>query len=353
MSERIKAVVVGMGRWGRNIAGTIANNLPREEIELISVYSQSRLTIDDALTKRPLNYMPNIITGDFDIKRIRETGANTLFLAVPVKYLVGYTVLGVENDFDVFAEKPLAVKVVDIDRIEQRAKEKGRIVGVGYINDYNSAVQKLLEDLKAGVIGDVEDVSALYTSNGPLRVKGDVLSEVLVHPISLLPLLLPEQLLQSVSAKGRNVLRQGGGHRGLEEKATVEWDYENLSVTMIGSWIRGLKRQRLELMCSKKHVVYDGFAVYGDSRKPRARLRYSDSRKEIEEGKAQGDETFVDQTFSNVEPLEAELRHFAECCNKREEPKTGLTRVREVTKLLELAYKSFPEGEVVDVLSTN
>jgi predicted dehydrogenase len=75
--------------------------------------------------------------------------------------------LSLEAGLDVFAEKPLANTVEQCREIVGRVEKSGRKFMVGHVLRFTEAIEKMKQRLDAGLIGDLEVVTAEEVINGP------------------------------------------------------------------------------------------------------------------------------------------------------------------------------------------
>lgn len=74
--------------------------------------------------------------------------------------LTKYALMAVEHDFDVHMDKPGGFDVDLFKNLIKTAKERNKILHLGYMYRYNPAVQKLFEKADNGELGEIYSVEA-------------------------------------------------------------------------------------------------------------------------------------------------------------------------------------------------
>jgi len=91
-----------------------------------------------------------------------------------------------DRGLDVFVEKPLASSVADAERIVTRARERARVIQVGHIERFNSAVQAALPSIGRPLFIEVHRLA-------PFNLRGadvSVVMDLMIHDLDLLGLLV-------------------------------------------------------------------------------------------------------------------------------------------------------------------
>ncbi|HKW15520.1 MAG TPA: Gfo/Idh/MocA family oxidoreductase [Candidatus Krumholzibacteria bacterium] len=140
---------------------------------------------------------------DADAARAREAAAefgatafdslDALFSAVNAVSVVTTTsahaevaLTALDRGLDVFVEKPLTASVADGERVVTRARERGRLLQVGHIERFNSAVQAALPSIGRPLFVEVHRLA-------PFNLRGadvSVVMDLMIHDLDLLRLLV-------------------------------------------------------------------------------------------------------------------------------------------------------------------
>jgi len=138
MRSPIKTAIIGVGRWGKNVARELYNSS-----ELIGYAARTNAHDTWAAEAIPNAKRMSIseICADPSIEAVAIT------TPIATHYQIARQCLEAEKH--VFVEKPLAMTFEEAKVLEQKAYEKKRILAVGYIFLYHPAFQKIQELTKA------------------------------------------------------------------------------------------------------------------------------------------------------------------------------------------------------------
>jgi predicted dehydrogenase len=106
-----------------------------------------------------------------------------------------------DRDRDLFIEKPLTATVAEGERILQRARERGRVVQVGHVERFNSAIEAVLPAVGHPLFIEVHRLA-------PFNLRGadvSVVMDLMIHDLDLLQL-LTGAIPVEVRAKGAALL---------------------------------------------------------------------------------------------------------------------------------------------------
>jgi predicted dehydrogenase len=124
----------------------------RRVIPAILAEKRSRLTgivTRDPAKAAPYNVPAWTSLGD----ALRESDANTVYVATPVALHAPQTIEALEAGKDVLCEKPVAMNYAQASAMQQTANDAGRILGVAYYRRLYGKVQRAKALMDSGVIG--------------------------------------------------------------------------------------------------------------------------------------------------------------------------------------------------------
>jgi len=309
--------LIGAGNWGKNHLRNL------KSLEAL----HSVLELSEEITDLRKKDHPDVVfTGD-ENDMLSNPGIRGVVIAAPAhlhyelakKYLLAGK--------DVLVEKPLALKVEEGEELVRIAGENNRILMVGHILQYHGAVIRLKKLIDDGELGELRYIYSNRLNIGKLRSEENVLWSFAPHDISLILMLLNGEEPSQISAFGgayvnRNIydttmttLQFGSGVRG----------------HIFVSWLHPYKEQKLVVVGSEKMAVFDDVS--------REKLFVYPHRIEIEEGNIpvahKADREVVH--FEPSQPLEEELKHFIQCMENREAPKTDGNEGVRVLRILNQA----------------
>jgi predicted dehydrogenase len=263
---------------------------------------------------------------------------DAVIIATPASTHVELALQAIAADKHVFIEKPLALSLVEAQRVGAAAATSTRIAMVGHVMVFHPVVRRLRELMRSGSLGKPYYLQATRVNLGRLRTDETALWSFGPHDLSMFDYVLGEQPIE-VSACGQAVLQPG-----IEDVVFATLRYPTGMLANIHlSWLHPRKERRLTLVCSNRMVEFDDVArdklkIYdrGYDRPPEF--------KQFAEFLTLRDGDVHIPHVPMVEPLCAELRHFLECMAEDRQPETDLASAIRVTAVLEAAERSLRLG---------
>jgi predicted dehydrogenase len=213
----------------------------------------------------------------------------------------------------VLVEKPLAPTAAGARTLVATAAEAGVVLMVGHTFEYNPAVRKLAELVRASELGDLYYVDSARLNLGLCQNDVNVILDLAPHDVSIINYVLGRKPVAAQAWASRHA------HR-LEDVAYLRLYYDDcldgggLSANIHVSWLDPCKVRRITAVGSKKMAVYDDLAAEDririldkgvcpppegdDLTQPPMSYRYGD---------------IVVPFVSPDEPLAVQDRHFIEC----------------------------------------
>ncbi len=147
MTEPLRVAVVGVGRWGVNLASTLMR-LPGCRVVALCDWNLElvvRVATELAVPWATENYDELLANPDID----------AVLLATPPEEHAMQARLALEAGKHVFVEKPLATSLADGLAIERAALSARRLVMAGHLLRYHAGVTALREIVTSGQLGRV------------------------------------------------------------------------------------------------------------------------------------------------------------------------------------------------------
>lgn len=318
--------MIGLGYWGRNILRNLY------ELGLLRIACDA----DEGTIKHWRETYADIdYTMTYaDILNAEEIIGVVISTPAAMHYEVTKAALAAGKD--VLVEKPLALTVREGEELVELAEREGRILMVGHILQYHPAVEKLKELVSSGGLGKILYIYSNRLNIGKLRTEENILWSFAPHDISVMLMLLEEEP-ESVVAFGGDYVNSG-----IFDTTLTTLEFRNgVKGHIFVSWLHPYKEQKMIVVGSEAMAVFDDI---GDQK-----LVMHPHKIEWKDGKipvVQKSEYEV-IAVRKEEPLENELRHFAECVRRRRQPRTdGLEAVR-VLRVLEMAELSLTSSGAV------
>ena len=312
--------LVGLGYWGKNIL--------RNLYEL--GYLHTACDLSPEIVAQRKEKFPEINYSDSYEEVLNNEEIKAIAIATPAATHHDFVTKALNAGKDVFVEKPLALTKKEGEELVKLAEEKNRILMVGHILQYHSAVIKLKEMISNGELGKVQYVYSNRLNIGKLRTEENILWSFAPHDISVILMLLEEEPVK-ISAFGGDYVNPG-----IYDTTLTTMEFKNgVKGHIFVSWLHPFKEQKLVVVGSKSMVVFDDVS--------KEKLFLYPHKIEWKEGKIpvaqKADYQVVE--FQKAEPLKEEMRHFFECCKERKQPKTDGKEGLRVLNVLETAENVF------------
>tara|TARA_B100000315_G_scaffold114472_1_gene104912 strand:- start:233 stop:1243 length:1011 start_codon:yes stop_codon:yes gene_type:complete len=333
MKNKINLGIIGLGRFGINYLRTL-NELDNANIKWIC--SGRRETLDSAAAKVELKSEVNKTTNYKDILQDKEVDAVAIVTPGSTHHRIAKDAL--LADKHVLVEKPFCLNSKDAEELVKISLEKNKVLMVGHLHLFNPGIQKIKEDIKAGLFGKMKYVHIIHTGNGPVRSDMGALWDFFPHSVSVLLHLL-DQNPSEVSVNGASFLK-----KGIEDVVTMDLKFpENTFATSFGSWIHPLKKFSVIVVGEKLYAVFEDYAKDD-------KLKYYENAPKIIDGKVIiDDKGYQAIDIKNNKPLTEQLKHFLDCINKNKASINKGEDALRVTRILELAQKSLDKGVSVKI----
>ena len=309
--------LIGAGAWGKNHLRNL-NNLG----VLKCVLESSNDIINQRKKEFPeVEYVRDL---DFFLKKKEIEG---VVIAAPAETHYDLTKKCLLAGKDVLVEKPLALKVEEGEELIKIAFGNKRILMVGHILQYHSAVIKLKEMVDNGDLGKIRYIYSNRLNIGKLRTEENVLWSFAPHDISLIIMLMDGEEPLKVEAHGGSYI-----NKDIYDTTMTSIEFKNgIKGHVFVSWLHPFKEQKLVVVGSEKMVVFDDVSkeklfIYSH------KIKWQKGKIPIAE---KVDFTTVDLEL--LQPLEEELKHFIDCMKTRKIPKTDGKEGLTVLKVLEQA----------------
>jgi predicted dehydrogenase len=330
-SERVINVgLVGCGYWGPNLARNF-HQLRGARLAVCCDLDRARLEQMGALYPARLTQDVGQVWADPDVEAVA--------LATPAGSHYELAREALQAGKHLLVEKPLTMTRAHAEELVGLARERGRVLMVGHIFEYNPAVLKIKELVDAGQIGQVY---YLYSNRVNLgRVQSDInaLWSIAPHDVSIALFLLQEMPVE-VSARGAAYL-----NGRVEDVVFVTLVFRGGVMAHIqASWLDPSKVRRLTVVGSERMIVYDDVAgegkvkIYDKGVYRKGDAMYGEFQYRVHAG----DITIpkIDMT----EPLQNECAHFLECIRTAATPRTDGANGLRVVRVLEAAQQSLDRG---------
>src|SRR4051794_25512199 len=122
-TEMIRAAIVGLGRWGKNLVNSTADS---QALRFTTANTRTRQTAEAFCREKSLRW-----TSDFD-EVLRDPAIGAVVLATPHSQHPDQVLRAVAAGKHVFVEKPFALTLAEADTMLDAAEKAGVVLAVGF-----------------------------------------------------------------------------------------------------------------------------------------------------------------------------------------------------------------------------
>ncbi|MBN4076171.1 Gfo/Idh/MocA family oxidoreductase [Gemmatimonas aurantiaca] len=323
--------IIGIGDWGKNLLRNFYN------------LSDGRLKLAcdlDAKRRETVETMyPGLATTDSYDQMLHDDSIGAIIIGTPPNSHFELAMAAIKAGKDVFVEKPLVLDVSDGEKLVAAAKEAERIIMVGHIMIYHPATLYLKKLIDSGELGEIYYMYSSRVNLGKVRAIENAWWSFAPHDISIILFLLNADPIR-VTAVGNAYLQDG-----IEDVVFTTLHFADGKMAHIHvSWLDPHKDRKITVVGSKKMAVFNDteasekIRIYdkGADRK----LDYSSYADYLT--LRTGD--IIIPKVPGGEPLADECRHFLECIDKRQTPRSDGVDGLRTLKTLEAAQRSMEQG---------
>ena len=238
---KYKIVIIGYGYWGPKLARNFLNSA---KFDISFVIDKNERNLIKAKNDFPLSRTIN------NYRKINPKNVDLVVISSPTsthysiaKYFLKHT--------NVLVEKPLAMKIFEVNDLERIAKKFNKNLFVDYPFIFSGSVnyvKKIIENNKLGKLLEVES----YREQAPIRKDANVIWDLCVHDISILKYLLNKNPNKIRSFKYKTTKNSE------EDTAYVHLQYKNnLNVFIKNSWLSPVKIRKIKFKFTKGFLICD------------------------------------------------------------------------------------------------
>jgi predicted dehydrogenase len=178
----IRTAVIGVGSMGKNHA-RVYSDLTGSKLVAIADPQQDSI---DYVSSR--YHIPGY--ADY-IEMLEVEKPQAVTIAVPTSMHRDVALTAMEKGADILIEKPIAATIEEANEIITKANELGRILMIGHIVRFNSALQELKRRLDAGELGRVFQIFCRRAGPFPARIRDvGVVVDLAPHDIDVMRYLI-------------------------------------------------------------------------------------------------------------------------------------------------------------------
>jgi predicted dehydrogenase len=329
----MKALLIGLGRWGTNHLRLLAKSLP---VELYAVDANPAALAAAEKMGVPRDHLSDRY----------ETFADLVDAAVVVTPAQSHFPICLDllkRGKDVFVEKPITVTPAEARELCEKAESGKRILQVGHIFRYDPGSHWLKKAFDDGEFGAVRMVRANFSGFKRPRTDTGVMMADAIHFVDFI-----NYFLNATPVKVTAHLKDNFG-RGMEDAAMLSLDYQ---LTGFNCW--GVVEANYHLPGKFRHITIVGekMSAECDFNISQYKIKTYANRHTVENGVIKAEEGALHSIeCTPEEPLMAELRAFLDSVQHRTQPLADGWAGFHSMRVMEAAERSAAESRTVDVLS--
>jgi predicted dehydrogenase len=327
--------VIGYGYWGPHLARNVST-LPDSSLAFIADADAKRLAHAQAQHRHT--------RFTYDALDLFESDIDAVVIATPVHTHYELARAALLANKHVFVEKPLAVKVREVEDLVALAQERNRVLMVGYTFLYHKAVQELRQTIIGGQLGNLHYIDAQRLNLGLFHRDVNVLWDLAPHDLSILRYLLDTDPV-AVRATGGAFVQ-----RGIHDVVYIYLRYASGMLVHIHlSWLHPSKVRRFTVVGDQRMAIYDDVEPQDKIRiynRGVEQLAHSTTFEEFHLSYRTGE--IIIPSIPWAEPLQVACQHFSHCIRSGEPALSDGLWSLSITKTLEAIQQSLDlEGQEV------
>ena len=309
-----QVVVIGAGNWGKNLVRNFYDLGALAGVAEASAELRSKVEVD----------YPGLVTYS-DFQQVLETDVSAIVLATPAPSHYKFAIAALEAGKDVFVEKPMTLQTAEAKVLAEYADKHSRILMVGHLLLYQSAISWMREYLASGKAGKVVHVATQRAKLGRVRREENVWWSFAPHDVSVVLDLLGNPEIETVKASGQAILQPN-----IEDNIHVDLSFIGGQTAHLHcSWYWPLLQRSTTVITEQQMLVYDEVAQ-----------QVTIYNKGVDENLKNRDEGSQVVNVAASEPLKIECEHFLHCLESREKPCSDGWNGVAVVEILEKAQEA-------------
>jgi UDP-2-acetamido-3-amino-2,3-dideoxy-glucuronate N-acetyltransferase len=315
---------IGTGYWGINLVRDLS------KIGVLKKICEIDTTIINNIKK---DYPDLDITNDWK-SVLNDESITAVVIALPAENHYKFTKEALENNKDVFVEKPLSLNLYEAEELVKLAEQKNKILMVGHVLRYHPCIKKIEEIIKNKIIGNLYYINCSRKNLGKIRHVENVLWSFAPHDISLILSLVN-------NAKPLNIKCIGQKHlsNNIDDVTDTFLEFPGNCFAHISvNWLHPFKEQRTTIVGSEGMLVFDD-TKSNDEKLTICKKYLSKKPGEYPEVNKSEFKNVKCDWVENKLPLQLECEHFVHCCKTRQIPLTDGNEGLEVLKILDICHK--------------
>jgi predicted dehydrogenase len=331
----IRTAVFGAGHWGPNLIRNFHNHQTSEVVWVVD-RDEARL----ALTR---SRYPEIRIDRDTAAALADPAVDAVIIATPTVTHHALASAALRAGKHVLVEKPIATRTAEADELCALAEQAGRVLMVGHVFLFNSAIRRVKQYLDEGKLGRLFYISMVRTNLGPIRMDVNAAWDLAAHDISIANYWM-QGLPASAAAHGGSWINEG-----IEDAVFAHlWYPGGIMVNLNVSWLSPRKVRDITIVGEQGMLTFDDMNLseplrlydkqVTDTRTPGFIDTFASFRTSIREG------DILLPKVAVSEPLRSECEHFLECIANGTRPLSDGVSGAAAVRVLEALSRSLAAG---------
>lgn len=249
------------------------------------------------------------------------TDTMPVILATPLWQHHDQTVALLDRGHDVYVEKPMAKTAAEVLNIQSHTKP-GQLVMVGHIFIHHPQMAVIKQLIAQNSIGRVKHITSRRLNWGIYQTKTTPSLSLAAHDISIVNELAQAQCYVT-SARSCNF-----SNNLVEDRVQFDGNAGSITFDIDVSWYWPVRTRETVIIGTHGQIVWNQ-----DSNS------IALCKNTVVNNRAVAATPVIINYHSDQSPLEHELRHWVECVQKRQQPKTGIQSALQVAEVIDQVQK--------------
>jgi len=175
---RAGVAVIGVGRWGKNLA-RVFGEAPRARLS--GLCDTDPVHLSEGRTWAPRGAR---VTGVLD-ELLDDAEVDAIVIATPSETHASIARRALNANKHVFVEKPMAMSSVEAQELNKLAHDRGRRLMVGHVLLYHPAIAELSTRLRIGELGEVREIHCVRVTASRKQQREAAWWALAPHDVSL------------------------------------------------------------------------------------------------------------------------------------------------------------------------
>ena len=192
--------IIGHGYWGQKIRKSILKNKKFRLNYIVDENKNNLVSVDK---------IPNYIKLISDFKNIDLRKTHGVFIATPAKSHFKIAKYFLENNINVFIEKPITLGVKSYKILEKISNKNKKILMAGDLYLYNPAINYIKKKINNNFLGKIKYIEFNRLNFGIVRSDINLIENLSSHDISILYYFFKNLKIKKIHTNKQSILSYG------------------------------------------------------------------------------------------------------------------------------------------------